>query len=84
MLTSEGATKVRKVLSIAKYTLDVEIDRILSSPYKRASESAEIAKEILKPKKPKIILTEALAPGNLRTKYILSFQSRNSDQQTEF
>ena len=62
MLTSEGAGKVRKVLSIARYTLRVEIDRILSSPYKRATESAEIAKEVLKPKKPKIILDEALAP----------------------
>jgi phosphohistidine phosphatase len=62
MLTSEGAAKVRKVLSIARYTLGVEIDRILSSPYKRATESAEIARELLKPKKPKIILAEALAP----------------------
>jgi phosphohistidine phosphatase len=62
MLTSEGAAKVRKVLSIAKYTLNVEIDRILSSPYKRALETAEIAKELLEPKKPKIIFDEALAP----------------------
>jgi phosphohistidine phosphatase len=62
MLTSEGVAKVRKVLSIAKYTLGVEIDRIISSPYKRALESAEIAKETLKPKKPKIISNEALAP----------------------
>lgn len=62
VLTSEGAAKVRKVLSIAKYTYGVEIDRILSSPYKRALESAEIAKEVLKPNKPKIILDEALVP----------------------
>ncbi len=59
-LTPEGTTKVRKVLSIAKYTFNVELDRILSSPYKRALQTAELAKEILDPKKPKIVQDEAL------------------------
>jgi phosphohistidine phosphatase SixA len=62
MLTMEGAAQVRKVLSIAKFTFGVEVDRILSSPYKRALETARIAKEILKPKKPKIFSDEALTP----------------------
>jgi phosphohistidine phosphatase SixA len=62
MLTSEGAAKVRKVLSVAKDNLSVEVDRILSSPYRRATETAEIAKEIFKPRKPKIIQDEVLTP----------------------
>jgi phosphohistidine phosphatase len=59
-LTPEGTAKVRKVLSIAKYTFNVELDRILSSPYKRALQTAELAKEILEPKKPKIVEDQAL------------------------
>jgi phosphohistidine phosphatase len=62
VLTIEGAIKARKVLSIAKYTFNVELDRIISSPYKRALETAEIAKELLEPRKPKIISDDALAP----------------------
>jgi phosphohistidine phosphatase len=62
LLTSEGRVKVSKVLTIARNSLAVEIDRILCSDFKRAVETAEIAKEILKPKKPKIILTGELGP----------------------
>lgn len=82
MLTSEGATKVRKILSIGKYTMNVEIDRILSSPYKRALETSEIAKEILRPKKPKIISDEALAPE--RSSYeVYAFISRQKFEPTD-
>ncbi len=61
-LTSEGRDKVSKVLNLAKGNLSVELDRILSSDFKRAIETAEIAKQILKPKKPKIITSGELGP----------------------
>ncbi|MHB1907826.1 MAG: phosphohistidine phosphatase SixA [Nitrososphaerales archaeon] len=62
-LTNEGIEKLRKVLTLGKGSLSLEVDRILSSPYKRAIQSAEVAKEILKPRKPKILTLEALEPG---------------------
>lgn len=64
VLTPEGRAKVSKVLSLAKNSLSVEIDRILCSNLNRAIETAEIAKETLKPKKPKIIAIEELGPDS--------------------
>lgn len=68
-LIPEGQTNVKKIVSLAKDNFACNVDRILSSPYKRAVETAEIAKEILKPRKPKIITDAALAPE--RTPYEL-------------
>jgi phosphohistidine phosphatase SixA len=64
MLTPGGRTKVEKVVSLCKASLALEVDRIVSSPYKRASETAEIAKAILKPRKTKITTSGSLAPEN--------------------
>lgn len=61
-LTNEGIEKLRKVLTLGKGSLSLEVDRILSSPYKRAIQSAEVAKDVLKPRKPKIMALEALEP----------------------
>lgn len=62
VLTIEGRAKLTRVLSIVRDNFHVEVDRILSSPYKRALETSEIAKDILKPRKPKIILGKELEP----------------------
>ena len=65
-LTSEGEDKVRKMVALAQQ-LGAKIDLIVSSPYRRAIHTAEIAKEILKPKSAKIIVDKSLEPE--RTPY---------------
>jgi phosphohistidine phosphatase len=63
-LTPEGRAKVSKVLTLAKENLGVEIERILSSNFRRTIETSEIAKGILRPKKPKIIASKSLGPDS--------------------
>jgi phosphohistidine phosphatase len=59
-LTAEGKEKLRRVLKRAK-AADVSPSLILSSPYRRAVETAAIAADVLE-YKGKIPETEALAP----------------------
>ena len=49
-LTAEGRKKTRRIAK-AMLTLDLQFDWILSSPYARAKETAEIVAEVLKPKR---------------------------------
>jgi phosphohistidine phosphatase len=56
-LTSEGKDKLRRVLKLA----DVEPTLIVSSPYKRAVETAEVAAEVLG-YKGRLLQTRALVP----------------------
>lgn len=56
-LTPEGKEKLRRVLKRA----GVELSLILSSPYRRAVETAEIAAEVLR-YQGKIVRVEALVP----------------------
>jgi phosphohistidine phosphatase len=57
-LTAEGKDKLRRVLKRAS----IELSLILSSPYKRAMETAEIAAEVLG-YAGKVVRVEALVPG---------------------
>jgi phosphohistidine phosphatase len=59
-LTSEGRDKLRRVLKRAR-TADLDPGLILSSPYRRAQETAAAAAEILA-YKGEIVRTEALVP----------------------
>lgn len=56
-LTAEGKEKLRRVLKRAR----AELSLILSSPYKRAVETAAIAADVCG-YKGKVVLTEALVP----------------------
>ncbi|MBC8002107.1 MAG: phosphohistidine phosphatase SixA [Opitutaceae bacterium] len=49
-LTAEGLKKTRRIAK-AMLKLDLKFDWILSSPYARARETAEIVAEVLKPKR---------------------------------
>jgi phosphohistidine phosphatase len=60
-LTSEGRQKLQRVLKRAK-NADVDPDVILSSPYRRAVETAEIAASTLG-YRGKIVETKALVPN---------------------
>src|ERR1039458_547583 len=59
-LTSEGRDKLRRVLKRAR-TADLDPGLILSSPYRRALETAAIAAEVLA-YKGEIVRTRALVP----------------------
>lgn len=58
-LTAEGRKRLREVLQMA-HRADVQPEVLLTSPYRRARETAEIAREILHPE------TEVI-PGNCFT-----------------
>ncbi|MBL8214429.1 MAG: histidine phosphatase family protein [Bryobacterales bacterium] len=58
-LTAEGKKRLREVLQVARHA-DVKPEIILTSPYRRARETAEIAREILHPE-------TDLIPGNCFT-----------------
>jgi len=60
-LTAEGRRKLRQILQRAAQA-DVKPDLILSSPLKRALQTAEIAKEVFS-YKDEILRTKALLPG---------------------
>ncbi len=61
-LTSEGKKKLRETLRVAQIA-EVSPALILSSPYRRAWETAQIAAEILGYKQ-EILKTRALTPGS--------------------
>lgn len=60
-LTSEGKQKLRAILTVAREA-KVRPDVVLSSPYKRAMETAEIAHQILKVTE-RILQTDVLTPS---------------------
>ena len=59
-LTAEGRDKLRRVLKRAR-TADLDASVILSSPYRRAIETAEVAAEVLGYRR-KIVQTRTLVP----------------------
>jgi phosphohistidine phosphatase len=59
-LTAEGARAVARVAKAMK-AMRLSFDRILSSPYVRARQTAEIAVKVLRVRK-KLALTDTLAP----------------------
>lgn len=59
-LTDKGRKKMRQIVKALR-NLDVEFDLILSSPYIRACETAEILADVFKMKK-KIVFTDNLIP----------------------
>jgi phosphohistidine phosphatase len=67
-LTLEGERKVRQVAQ-AMQALELSFDLILSSPYLRARQTAEIIAEAFKASK-KLEFNEALAPGGSSKKLI--------------
>ncbi len=60
-LTDKGRKKMRQIAK-ALYNLGVELDLILSSPYVRACETAEILADVFKMKK-EIVLSDHLVPS---------------------
>ena len=76
-LTPEGE---RKLLQIAEAMeeLDLAFDLILSSPYRRARETAEIVAEALKLRK-KLEFSDSLTPGG-STKKLVEYLSRLQPQ----
>ncbi|MGC9970999.1 MAG: phosphohistidine phosphatase SixA [Bryobacteraceae bacterium] len=62
-LTEKGRERLRAVLEVAR-NAGVNPSLILTSPYPRAAQSAEMAAEILGCKK--VVRTEALLPGSSR------------------
>lgn len=60
-LTAEGRKKLREVLKVAK-AAEVQPTRILTSPYRRAVETADIAANVLGHKE-ELLRTKALVPG---------------------
>jgi len=58
-LTPEGKEKLRRILTVARQA-GVRPDVLLSSPYKRAMETAEIAHQVLR-------LTERILPTDVLT-----------------
>jgi len=60
-LTAKGKTKMSKIAA-AMQALDLTFDLILSSPYVRASQTAEIVAEAFQARK-KLEFSEALVPG---------------------
>ena len=67
-LTPEGKRKLRQIAE-AMEALDLSFDLILSSPYLRARQTAEIVAEGLKARK-KLELSDALAPGGSMGKLV--------------
>ncbi len=59
-LTEKGAKKMRNIAKGLK-TLGIEFDYIISSPYVRAQQTAEILGDVLKLRK-KIVISESISP----------------------
>src|SRR5260221_9954439 len=60
-LTDEGRKTTRRIAK-ALFALDLEFDRILSSPYVRAKDTAKIVARVIKPQE-KVELRDELAPS---------------------
>ena len=67
-LTSEGRRKLRQVAE-AMEALELSYDLILSSPYLRARQTAEVIAEALKARK-KVELSDSLTPGGSPRKLV--------------
>lgn len=61
-LTAEGVERFRSAVAGLR-ALDVTLDLVLSSPYARARETAELLAAGLKPR-PRLVTTDTLAPGH--------------------
>ena len=72
-LTPEGERKVQQIAQAMK-TLDLSFDLILSSPYPRAGQTAEIVAKVLKARK-KLQLSDDLTPGG-STRQLIQFLNR--------
>jgi phosphohistidine phosphatase len=76
-LTDKGRKKMRQIAKALRY-LGVEFDRILSSPYVRACETAEVLADVFKMKK-EILFSDHLIPegnpelliGEINEKYLV-------------
>ena len=64
-LTAEGRKKTRRIAR-AMLKLDLQFDWIISSPYARAKETAEIVAEVLKPKRPLELRHELTPDGSAK------------------
>ncbi len=67
-LTSEGERKMRQIAG-AMEALELSFDLILSSPYLRARQTAEIVAEVLKARK-KLELSDSLTPNGSTKKLV--------------
>lgn len=80
-LTDEGKEKMRRA-SLGIKALGVNIDVVLSSPYLRAKETAEIFAEVCKPKEKKIHFTDNLLPPATARSLIKEISERFADAQS--
>ena len=74
-LTDEGTERFRRAVAGLRET-GTQLDLVLTSPYVRARETAELLSAGLRPR-PKLIVTEALAPGR-RAAEIVAAVARHS------
>ena len=77
-LTSEGREKLRRVLKRAR-SADVSLSVVLSSPYLRATQTAEIAAEVLG-FKGKVVRTRALKPEATPAEVWEEIRSRHDEE----
>jgi len=75
-LTDKGRKKMRQIAR-GLHALGVEFDLILSSPYLRAQETAEVLADVFKMKK-KIIFSESLLPESEPEKVIAEINESHS------
>jgi len=75
-LTDKGRKKMRQIAKGLR-SLGVEFDLILSSPYLRAQETAEILEDMFKVKK-KIVFSESLVPESEPEKVIAEINESHS------
>ncbi|MEW6403692.1 MAG: phosphohistidine phosphatase SixA [Chloroflexota bacterium] len=76
-LTEAGQKKFRKIAKGLK-ELEVQIDLILSSPYLRAAQTAEILRKTFDLPKDKLIQTEHLSPTGFADKLVEEIKSVHS------
>jgi phosphohistidine phosphatase len=75
-LTPEGVERFRKAVAGLR-AFDVVIDVVLSSPFVRAKETAELLCAGLKPK-PRLVLSDALVPGRRPAVVIAAIEQYSS------
>ncbi len=75
-LTDKGRRKMRQIAK-GLHALGVEFDLILSSPYLRAQETAEVLADVFKMKK-KLIFSESLLPESEPEKVIAEINETHS------
>lgn len=67
-LTDDGSARFRRAVAGLRQA-GVQLDLVLTSPYVRARETAELLATGLRPK-PKVVVVEALAPGQRRSEIV--------------